>query len=511
MKKLYWWILLLVVGNVVWLILDKNPPAWDQAAHLRSIILTNQWLTGKFWGNGIDLIKVFGGYPPLIYIIGGLWSLIVGVGVVKISFLNTIFFVVSIVGVYKLARTVSKNERVGLLAAVLFSLFPVIYDISRNMLLDLALTGWVVWGLYFLMKKNEKGMWVMLILASLTKLNGFIYFGPMFLMLAIDNYKNKQFWMRMVIGAAIYSVVVGWWWIVNFQNIFQYLTGLAGQGEKLTDPMNLLDWQTWIHYFRLFFLQQVGPIVAMIFLIFGKKENKKLIWWTILTYVIFTIIKNKDFRFTMPILPVVAVWMGWGLQSRLNNLVGKLLVGLLLVWMGFNYIENSFGWPIGKPLQVTTPTFVMGNINWIDFSDYPVREVRAEVWPSMAILEKVMAKSDEKSKVLIGVNIERLNDNSLRLIGEIIYGSNFDKRMELVPVGGETTEFGSEEEIRNLVDGFNQIIVPDPTMEPAPFYVVQLQAQKQLRDYLWKTADEYPNKTEYKLPNGEKVYLFSRV
>ena len=89
----------------------------------------------------------FWGYPPLVYWLGGGWSLLVGTEVARITVLNSLFLILGVIGVYKLS---GKN----LLAAILFSLFPVIYDISRNMLLDLALTVWVIWGLYFWLKER---------------------------------------------------------------------------------------------------------------------------------------------------------------------------------------------------------------------------------------------------------------------------------------------------------------------------------------------------------------------
>jgi len=494
MKKLVGWIVLLVIGNVIWLLLDKNPPAWDQAAHVRSIILTNQWLTGRFWGNGIDLVKAFGGYPPLIYFIGGLWSLISGVSVAGISLINTLFLVAGVVGVYKLAGN-------KILPAVIFSLFPVIYDISRNMLLDLALTVWVVWGLYFWLKKNDVGILVMLILASLTKLNGFIYFLPMVVFYLWEARKSERMFLRLVTGGLIYLLAVGWWWGVNWQNIFQYLTGLAGQGEKLTDPMNLLEWQTWWHYFRLFFLNQVGPIVAIVFLLVGKKENRKLVWWTIATYVVFTVIKNKDFRFTMPLLMVVAVWTGWGLAE----LKRKWLVVLVLIWMGFNYIENSYNWPIKKPMIVSTPTFLMGNVNWIDFSDYPVREVRSEVWPQREIvgdLETIYAQNQQKTNLLVLMNREELNDNNLSMYKEL-----WDKNMYETGSVGSVARFDSKEQILTLLKGFGAILVPEQTFDPAPFYGINLEAYKQVRDYIWANKGKYEWIAEYQMPKYGKVYL----
>lgn len=500
-KFILWgWVVFLLIVNAVWLSLDKNPPAWDQAAHLRSIILANQWLSGKFWGNFVNLIKVFGGYPPLIYIIGGVWSCFVGVSLAKITFLNTLFLVAGIIGVNKLAEELTKDKRIALLSGIIFSLLPVIGDISRNMLLDLALLVWVVWGLFFWIKsdglrinKYSWGLLIMLILASLTKLNGFIYFVPMGAVLLIENFKDKKFWMKMVIGGAVYIVTVGWWWIINSVNIYQYLTGLAGKGEEATDPMNLLAWRTWIHYLRLFFLNQVGPIVAMVFVVsFGfvpkDRNNKKLIWWTVMTYIIFTVIKNKDFRFTLPLLIMVAIWMGWGLYNKSKSKIGKLLLGGLLLWMGFNFWENGFNWPIKKPFIVSTPTFLMGDVNWINFSDYPVREFRRVIWPDEKILNDL---PNNKIKLLVVMNVAELNDNTLGMYKLMIRKDNLE-------IHG-VDRWGSI--------NFDYVLLPDLKTESAPFYDTQLKIRKEVMNNIWSNIQNYQEIGKYVLPNGGIVYL----
>lgn len=496
-KKPEYWLIGLIVFhisvNLFWLSIDKTPPAWDQAAHIRSMVLASNG------GNFIDLVRSFGGYPPLIYLIGGVWVSIFGVGVSQITGLNTLFLVMAIVGVYKLGELITKNKIIALLGAVLFSLFPVVYDISRNMLLDLPLTVFVVWGLYFWLKKNDVGVLTMLILASLTKLNGFIYFGPMGLFYLWEARNSGKLFLRLLIGGLIYGVVVGWWWTINWQNIYQYLTGLAGSGEKLTDPMDLGSWLTWIHYFKLFFLHQVGPVVATVWLlVLGKVSkdlnNKKLIFWTILVYITFTIIKNKDFRFTMPLLPVVAVWLSIGLMQ----LKEKVLIGLFLSYLFFNFIENSFGWPIKKPYLLTTTTFVMGDVNWVNFSDYPVRATNPVEWPNEKIVkDMILAGNGNKSKVLVLTDNEQINDNNLKLYREMITDRG-DSILEMHSVyGANFTDWQS----------FGAVLVGETGEEPAPFYATNLEYLKQARDFVWQYPDKFEKMSEYDLPNQKKLYL----
>jgi len=519
------WILILVVFNLFWLFLDKTPPSWDQAAHLRSVVWFNYFLRGDFWGNFLDLLRVFWGYPPLIYFLGGLCSMIFGIGVAKITFINTLFLVGGIWGIYCLAKEISKNDLVALISAILFSLFPVIGDISRNMLLDLPLLVWVVWGWYFWLKSDDLSntkyawlFWLMIVLSSLTKLNGFIYFVPVLLILLFKSFKDITIFLRLVVGGLVYIVAVGWWWIGNWSSIYQYLTGLAGQGEALTDPMNLLEWQTWIHYLRLMILHQTGPIVFFIglFLAFWvpKKDTKNilLIIVTSLIYVIFTVIKNKDFRFTLPLLIPMAIWMAWGgveLIKKINKFFGLTIFILLISWLGFNFVENAFGWPIKKPMIVSSNLPILGDIDWVGFDDYPVRAVNEFIWPNEKIisdLSEEIKDEDQTKNVLMLVNIEELNDNNLSLYKTI-------SKQEKIEFGsvGIISQFNNEEEIENMIRKFDYVLVPEENYEASPFYSINFKALGQFRDWIWLNQNRFEILKKYRLPNEKNIFLMEKL
>lgn len=497
-------IAVMMLTNLLWLSIDRTPPAWDQAAHIRSVVLANNFINGQT--SFVDLVRSFGGYPPLIYLVGGVWSSVFGVSIFSISFLNTLFLIVGIIGVYKLADCVGRDrsrpvptENVALISAIVLSLFPVIYDISRNFLLDLPLLVFVVWGLYFWLKNYDVGILIMLVLASLTKLNGFLYFGPIGLWYLWEARKSEKIFLRLVAGGIIYLVTVGWWWGINWQNIYQYLTGLAGTGEKLTDPMNLASLTTWIHYFRLFFLHQAGPVLALVtvlswFYVPKDKHNKMLIYWAIFVYVIFTIIKNKDFRFTMPLLPVVAVWIG----EYLMQIKNKLYIYILFFYLIFQFIENSFGWPIQKPVLGVTPTFLMGDVEWVGWDDYPVRAANGKIWPNARIVKDMMlVNNGNKSVVLVLTDSAEINDNNLKMNREMLT-SKGDGMLEMHSVYAPNF---------NEWKNFNFVLIGSKDIDPAPFYATNLEYLKLARDYVWDNPELFDVVSEYELPNKQKLWL----
>lgn len=520
-SKSVFWGLVGIIGfhlaaNIMWLWWDKTPPAWDQAAHLRISVLWANWLGGS--GESIvNIIRQAYGYPPLITLLGGAWGAMVGIGVDQISFLNSLFFIGLVGGVFVLAKEVLFSEKKALTAAVIITLVPVVYDISRNMLLDLPLTIWFIWGTYWWIKsdylRNLKGaiFWgIFLVLASLTKLNGFIYFGPMVLISGWRAFKKDQVevWLNLTIVGVIYLLAVSWWWAVNKQNIISYLTGLAGAGEKLTDPMNLSDWQTWIHYLRLMFLHQLSPIGAML-MFYGLLKVPKEKWqrWSVLiflvlvNYIIFTIIKNKDFRFTLPFLPLLAIGWAEGLW-KIKRLGWVVTFG----YLGWMYVNNSFGFPVRKPLVVSTPTFLAGDVEWVGIDDYPVRSPKRGDWPQKQIIKDISYRAVEEERrvrLLVLINIEELNDNNLFLEREM------SSRESLVDFGsvGMQEKFNSREEWEAYAAKFGYVLVARVGDTITPFYSVNAQSYRQATEWMWELKDRWQKVSEYELPNGSRAYL----
>ncbi len=515
--------------NLLWLSLDKTPPAWDQAAHIRSAVMAGRWISGEQKISFVQLIKNFYAYPPLIYFFGGVWGLLAGLGIDQISFVNTFSLILAIIGIYKIAEKIW-GEKEALISAIIFSFMPVIYDISRGFLLDLPLTAIVIWGIWFWLKsgylrkrKYSWGWWLMLILASLTKLNGFIYFAPMGIIALIYWFKNpnpKQL-KKLILGGVFWILLVGWWWIINWDNVYYNIAVANKEGEALTDPMNLVNWQTWIHYFRLFFQHQVQPIPGFVFIacLFQwvkrwKKEKfseaeKSLTWWLLSLYIIFTIIKNKDFRYTMPLLSVIAIIMAVQI-IRMKKIHRRIIISLLAVFWAVIYINNSFGWPV-KNWVLSGKTFLLGDIEWLGLDDYPVRPARNTVWPNGQIVKELyrLGMIRRKRKCLAVVNWAEVNDNNL-ILERDLFSVNGSQFFELRSIG-LITEFADDQEIESFIGNFDLALVLQQDAEPAPFYAKNLRALQQLGDWVWQHPKQWKLEKEFNIPDKTKVFLFTRT
>jgi 4-amino-4-deoxy-L-arabinose transferase-like glycosyltransferase len=521
--KKYWLLVIVilfqVICNVVWLKMDKTPPAWDQAAHIKNVVSWVKFLEGNKNISLLDSIRQSGGYPPLIFFVGGIWSAAFGINIDTITFLNTLFLVIGMMGVYKIVRLLGKNELIASLAVVLFSFYPVVFDISRNFLLDLPLMVFVIWGLWCFIKSHYLSGFkysflfgLFLVLASLTKMNGFIYFIPLVFLAFIrflrdDNFKILS---HIFFIGTLFLVGVGWWWFLNFKNILEYLTGLAGQGEPLTDPMNLLNWVTWVHYFKLFFNQQAEIIIGILFVVamigFKKikisKDNKIILGlFLLINYVLFTIIKNKDFRFTLPLVPVTAIIISLWVDLVKKKKVFKFLVLLVSVLLLLNFFCNSFEVPIKKEYKLSFKTYFLDWVDLINISDYPVRSPKTAVWPQKEILDYI----ENEKRILVLINKEEINDNNLGMYAEI-----YNKKVDFGSVGSRV-RFHDDNEIEELAVNFDYILVPNRGYDPAPFYGINLEAYQQARDYILENEIDFGLVKTYKVFEDKKLFLYKKI
>lgn len=530
-----YWPLILIIGfhvgaNILWLNLDRTPPAWDQAAHIRVAKLFFDWFGGSSRYPLVELVREAYGYPPLVQLLGALVTMLIGFSVVKLTILTTIFFAGLLLGMYKLTDYFLKNRNSSIFIVAVFSLFPAVYDTSRSFLLDIPLLTWTVWGFYFWLKsdylrsrKYALLFGLVLSLASLTKLNGFLYFVPLGILnlWVMVREKGEHIWVNAILVLGMAGLLCGWWWVVNFRNIGLYLSGLASNGEPLTDPSNLMMLGTWLHYLRLMTNDQVFliPMIVVLVLVgiglIWGKIDRRLWFYLVFNYVVFTLIKNKDYRFTMPLLPVLAVMAGMGFDKLKNKwrAAGLTTMMCLLAFQGFLWINNSFSWPVGiRGNWGNLKTFVLGNVSLINLSEYPIRPVKGQIWPTRRAAIDAVAADGESSlsqdkTMLVLINVAQMNDNNIKMYRDIeTAGQSY-----VVFGAGDRAAFASQAELEAFMLKYDLVLLPDREVDLTPFYVTGRQALIQARDYVWDNLGKYQILKDYDLPTGGRVHLIRKI
>ena len=225
-------------------------------------------------------------------------------------------------------------------------------------------------------------------------------------------------------------------------------------------------------------------------------------FYLVFNYAIFTLIKNKDFRFTFPLLPVIAVLAIANLRHA-----PKIILVLVFGFLGFYFVNNSFGWPIRKPVVLSTPTFLFGNVEWLSFSNYPVRSPNQILYPNQQIINdlgQLAQNSRSQLRVLVLIDQAEVNDSNLQFYQSLAKNYSFE-----ISSIKDIEKFKNQTEIEIRLASYDLFLVPAPDLTPAPYYAIYLPALTQARNYLWNNQSEFRIVNSYDFQT-KKLYLFSK-
>jgi 4-amino-4-deoxy-L-arabinose transferase-like glycosyltransferase len=147
---IFW--LIAAVADRLWFALDRRVPAWDQADYLTGALnywqafQNPQWFDGNWW---TSLWQLSSKIPPGTYIITALFHQIFGIGGDRAALVNLFFSAILLFSVYGLGSKLF-NRKIGLWAAGLCLLFPGLYHVRLDFLLDYPLTAVVALCFYCL-------------------------------------------------------------------------------------------------------------------------------------------------------------------------------------------------------------------------------------------------------------------------------------------------------------------------------------------------------------------------
>ncbi len=370
-------VLALVAG--VWFSLDRRPPEWDYANHLEEAVRCAQGLRTGDWGAVLGHSPF---YPPLVPCAAGLVYLIVPTDVAAAAVVLMVALGLGILATYLLARPLV-GETGGALAALLYGTAPFVVFSTLHFQLDLALTAMV--ALMLVVARRADGLrqpgWallggVTLGLGMLVKPPFLLYVIPALLWL-LRGMRDRRgalngLLLLLLTGAGIALP----WYGPRF---FGLPTQVAWRSVSAAESVHL-DPQTWAALLRYvaWFPSQFGVVAVLVFLVGLAVAIVQRRWWLLVSlgvpFLVFELLRNKNMRYTLPLLPVVAVVaaLGWRVLPRWGRLA---LAAVLALAAALQISVTAFGLPraavvpgLGLPLGVASPP-VRGN--------WPLRQILA--------------------------------------------------------------------------------------------------------------------------------------
>jgi 4-amino-4-deoxy-L-arabinose transferase-like glycosyltransferase len=372
----------------LWLAVDRSVPSWDPADNLTNALnfwwLFQQphWWSGEWW---TELWMRSGKYPPLLFVATVPFQNWFGTGADQALLVNLLFSAVLLLSVYGLGRQLF-SPQVGLWAAGLCLLFPRLYTNRIDYFMDFPMTALVAASFCCLTiwrdAKGRSAQWLWILAcgfcfgaAILTKQSALFFLLIPLLWVSIGSIKQRA-WERLLqvaSGSLLTLAIVFPWvrtnWIFQISAAFNSnIKSAANEGDP---DLNTLD--AWIYYWRdlpaavslpLLIVPLVGLVLYWLGLLPVQKsapaqERSALKWLAVFwvgSYVLWSAIVNKDLRYIMPYLPIVAIGLAYGMTrwSYRWRSVAYGTVGLATVLM----LLNLF--PVGDRLttwatQTLTP------------------------------------------------------------------------------------------------------------------------------------------------------------
>ncbi|PIK94428.1 hypothetical protein SYN60AY4M2_02790 [Synechococcus sp. 60AY4M2] len=312
---------------LVWNWSDPLPPAWDEAQHLLQAQAFGDHLSrfrweGLWWQQFLHLNQR---YPPLAYWLGIPLAALHPFGRADGQLLNLMLLGILTLATQRLGWRAYRSWEVGWLAAVLVLLYPGITALAHVYMLELPLLVAVTLAFWALWAYAEEPSWrgavgvgAGLAAVLLTKWTGVLFLLPP--LLAVPLGVRIPWPLRLAhlaLGMGVTLLLCWPWYGANWLFVLSNGWAYADTAHYyVTCAAGSLCW--WTAYLRWLPLQ-MGPWLCPLPLLslWGSPSRREALLWGLYGggYLLYTLVAIKDVRFTLPLLPLLAILSAGGLAK----------------------------------------------------------------------------------------------------------------------------------------------------------------------------------------------------
>jgi MFS family permease len=349
--------LALVLIAAVWLAIDRTPPEWDHANHLERVVNCAEDLAQRDIRRIIERSSF---YPPIVPCSAALVYRLVPSDAASAQSVVLVFLGLGMAAVYLLGRRLAGSTE-GVVAAVVFGCAPFVVFSALRFQLDLPLAAMVALALFVVLQTDgftrlgwSLAAGVVFGLGMLTKPPFAAYIIVPVLLVAASSQRRRRgaayAALAILVGAAL---SVPWYG----PRLFGLLPQITARSFKQAaesghpDPLTataLLFYPTWL-------TPQLGALAVLLLLVGLGVAVVRRHWIAIAAllapFVLFSLLQNKNLRYTLPVLPMAAVFAGMAfglLAGRRARTVGALILALVCA------VQVS-STALGVPKGVTVP------------------------------------------------------------------------------------------------------------------------------------------------------------
>jgi 4-amino-4-deoxy-L-arabinose transferase-like glycosyltransferase len=332
--------------SATWVQIDRRPPEWDHANHLERAVDCYRSLHSLSDTGAREILEASSFYPPLVTCAAGALYFVFPIAPLTAQAVMMGFLGLCMACVYGLGRRLSGPET-GLWAAFFLGTAPFVVFSLTNFQLDLPLAAMVALALYALVRAEaftdarwSLALGVALGLGMLTKPPFAIYVLPPFLWslwraMRAPGRARALGWAAAALAVSA-ALALPWYGPRLFGLPLQILSRSFKQAAEQQNPEPLTV--AGLSYYPRTLATQLGLLAGLLLLwgLWALRRNRAarpLLWLaTLAPFAVFSLIQNKNLRYTLPILPAAALVAAIGLGSL--PLLARRWIGAAAVLLG---------------------------------------------------------------------------------------------------------------------------------------------------------------------------------
>lgn len=344
------------VADLCWLKEYDVPPSWDWAIHLTKSLEYSDLAREGRW---LELRDVDDFYPPLSRLPAALAYPLFGRGDTVAVLANFAWFALLLTAVYALASRFGNGTLAGTTAVIFASFIPFLYDYTRFYALVIPTTAAAAAALWALARtdnfqrpSSSLAFGAVLGLALLVKWTVAVFVLPAAIWAALCPASSLSTRGRRVIHFAAAGALAGAlaspWYLRHLFRLIRATQHTAVEAVAQGDPA-VFTAASFTHYlsaavYQMGIFMFVAGLLAVAYCAVRRRRGwVTLLLWIIGSYVVLTLVRNKDYRFTAPMLPAFAVAFGVACADIRRRPLRYAFGGLAAAYVLAIFAVTSFG------------------------------------------------------------------------------------------------------------------------------------------------------------------------
>jgi hypothetical protein len=348
---------ILAAVALTWLAIDSRPPAWDYANHLERAV---HCAAGLVAGDLASILARSSFYPPVVPCTAGLAYLVAPSDTAAAQAVVLAFLALGMVATYWLGRHFAGGPA-GVVAALLFGSAPFVVYLSVRFQLDLPLAALVATTLAVLVKSEgfARRGWsvvagIVMALGLLTKPSFLAYVLPAIVAVLAAARTRRALGNTALAASLAVALCVPWYGRRLFGIIPQFLHRSSGPGIEEGDPeVFTLAGFAWYPTQLPVQFGWVAAVLLVVGLVVALRRRQWLLLASLLApLALFVLARNKDLRYTLPLLPVASVLAGAGFAILPAVRWRRAAAAVVVVAATLQVSASAFGVPAGWRLPL---------------------------------------------------------------------------------------------------------------------------------------------------------------